>query len=149
MNRLYFSKALIIGSLIALTLFVAATSAEAENDNNVRTRFRENAIKSIIIGIGSENAGVKKSSIYFAGRYRILETVAALIGQLKNEKEPEIRISITLSLFMIGDPEGIYAAYKIASSDRDESVRKISRIIITQCREFNLLTDISNNSTEP
>ena len=44
------------------------------------------------MGIQSENDGVRESSIYFAGKYRFIDTEDALIKQLKVEKESDIKV---------------------------------------------------------
>ncbi|MCZ7614550.1 MAG: hypothetical protein M5T52_13700 [Ignavibacteriaceae bacterium] len=65
------------------------------------------ALENLIAGIHSENDGVRRNSIYFAGYYKILETEDALIDQLNNEKDPSTRILIALVLYELGSEEGL------------------------------------------
>jgi HEAT repeat protein len=69
----------------------------------------EYALDNLKSGINSENIGVRKSSIYFAGKYRIAEVVNCLVERLENEEEASIRLLIAYSLYEIKDSDGMNA----------------------------------------
>lgn len=90
------------------------------------------ALQNLVAGIQSENTGVKRSSIYFAGKYRIAETESALIAQLKQEKDPSTRILIALVLYEMGSVEGLIAVKELAQNDKDAKVRRMSTQIYNE-----------------
>ncbi len=78
---------LMVLSVIAMTLS-PELKAQSSNYKNIN----KNSIATLKEGIHSENRGVKKSSIYMAGLYKIEEAVDALIDKLKTEEDPDTRI---------------------------------------------------------
>lgn len=61
-----------------------------------------------------------------AGLYKIDEAVDALTGQLKNEKDANTRVLIALSLYNIGDPEGMEAVKDLSENDKDTKVKRMT-----------------------
>jgi HEAT repeat protein len=90
------------------------------------------ALQNLVAGIHSDNTGVKRSAIYFAGKYRIAETEAALINQLKNEKDPSTRILIALVLYEMGSEEGLLEVKDLSLKDKDAKVRRMATQIYTE-----------------
>jgi HEAT repeat protein len=115
--------------IVLMLVTVFATSVAAQKFNVEKRNIKENAIKSLIVGISHENDGVRKCAIYYCGKYFVKQTVKPLIDQLDNEKNPELRLLIVLSLYNIGEPEGLNAIYKVAATDKDERVKKMSTAI--------------------
>jgi len=89
----------------------------------------EYALDNLKSGINSENDGVRKSSIYYAGKYRIAEVVNCLVERLEKEEEPSIRLLIAYSLYEIKDAEGMKAVKELFMNDSDEKVMRISNNI--------------------
>jgi len=100
------------------------------------------ALENLIAGIHSENDGVRRNSIYFAGYYKIVETEEALIAQLKKEKDPSTRILIALVLYELGSEEGLLVVKDLSLNDKDAKVRRIT----TQIYSEYLVNDLSNGS---
>ena len=98
----------------------------------VKSEFTEKAIRSLAMGIESDNIGVKKSCIYFAGLYEIRDVAWTLIKQLKNEQDPDTRILIVLSLYKIGDKEALNEVEKLVENDHDYKVKRMSSAILNQ-----------------
>ena len=90
------------------------------------------ALENLIAGINSENDGVRRNSIYFAGYYKIVETEDALIAQLKKEKDPSTRILISLVLFELGSEEGLLEVKDLSLNDKDAKVRRMSTQIYSE-----------------
>ena len=112
-------------------LLVIALSAEVSlrAQSNKYKNITENSIETLKQGIKSDNTGLRKSSIYMAGFYKIDEAVDILSGQLLVEKDPGIKILIALSLYNIGNPEGVEAIRKLAVKDSNSEVRRMSTIL--------------------
>lgn len=85
----------------------------------------EYALNNLKLGINSDNDGVRKSSIYYAGKYRIAEVVSCLVERLENEEEAFVRLLIAYSLYEIKDVEGMKAVKDLSIDDSDEKVKRI------------------------
>jgi hypothetical protein len=94
--------------------------------------YSENAVKNLIIGINSNNEGLSRSSIYYAGKDKVAEAVGALVEKMWKEKNPNTRILIALSLYQIGDFKGLEAVKEQAVNDSDEKVKKVSALIFDE-----------------
>ena len=89
----------------------------------------QTAIQNLNIGIKSENTGLKKNSIYFAGLYLVDESAETLIEQLKVEEDPSIRILITKALYLIDDDKFMKEIKKLAVKDEDKNVKEFAQRI--------------------
>lgn len=90
------------------------------------------ALENLIAGIHSENDGVRRNSIYFAGYYKIVETEDALIDQLKSEKDPSTRILIALVLYELGSEEGLLEVKDLSLNDENAKVRRMATKIYNE-----------------
>ena len=108
---------------------MVSSLAYAKNDPSEINRKNKNAIENLKVGIKSENTGLKKSSIYFAGFYRVAETVPALTEQMKKETDPKTRILIALVLYKIGDEKRIDLVKEMAAKDENPEVRRMCTCI--------------------
>jgi hypothetical protein len=86
-------------------------------------------IENLKNGIKSDNTGLKKSAIYFAGYYRVSETIPALVEIEMKETEPGTRILIALVLYRIGDEKGISLIKDMAANDKNPEVRRMCTCI--------------------
>jgi HEAT repeat protein len=118
------TKAFLVGGMI-----MVSTMAYAGNGDNQVTSKSKIAVENLKAGINSDNAGLKKSSIYYAGFYRVAETVPALTGQIKKESDPKTRILIALVLYRIGDEKCISLVKELAANDKDTEVRRMCTCI--------------------
>jgi len=87
------------------------------------------AIENLKSGIKSDNEGLKKSAIYYAGYYRVSETVPALAEVVKKETESNTKILIALVLYRIGDERGISLVRDMAAKDKNPEVRRMCTCI--------------------
>jgi HEAT repeat protein len=118
------TKAVLIGGMI-----MVSSIAYAKNDPSDLNRKNKIAVENLKVGIKSDNSGLKKSSIYFAGYYRVAETVPALTEQIKKESDPKIRILIALVLYKIGDEKSIGLVKEMAAKDSNPEVRRMCTCI--------------------
>lgn len=121
------------GFLTAVLLAAVLTGSFYAQKNSIRDiTANDYALQNLIAGIHSENDGVRRSSIYFAGYYKVAETEDALIEQLKNENDASTRILIALVLYELGSHEGLLEVKKLAKSDEDAHVRRMSTHIYNE-----------------
>jgi hypothetical protein len=128
LNRVEKSYFVLAAILFALLL------SETFGQNQKVSDFTKNkfALQNLEMGIKSENAGVRESSIYFAGQYRFIDTENALIEQLKVEKESDIKVLIGLALFRMGSDKGMKEMHNLAVSDSEARVRRMSQAIYNE-----------------
>lgn len=90
------------------------------------------ALQNLVMGIHSENSGVRESAICFAGEYRFIETEDELIKQLKVEKESDIKVLIGLALYRMNSEKGMNELQVLAESDLNPKVRRMSKAIYNE-----------------
>ena len=125
--------ALVLLLVIGIDLNLFAQSNSISNVTN-----NEYALDNLKSGINSDNDGVRKSAIYFAGKYRIEEAVNCLVKRLEKDKEASVRLLIAYSLYEIQDPEGMKAVKELSIKDNDIKVKRMSS---------NLYEEYLNNSS--
>jgi HEAT repeat protein len=119
--------ALLVVLVISLN---ANTGLQAQSSKY--SNITKNSIETLKRGIESDNTGLRKSSIYLAGFYKINEAVDVLIEQLEKEQNPGTKILIALSLYNIGNPEGMEAVKELAVSDKNNEVKRMSTALYMQ-----------------
>jgi len=103
---------------------ISSANAQKQSINDITSN--NYALPNLIAGIHSDNLGIKRSSIYFAGKYKIAETEDELMNQLKREEDPSTRILIALVLYEMGSEEGLNDVKDISLNDEDAKVRRIT-----------------------
>ncbi|NNG27489.1 MAG: HEAT repeat domain-containing protein [Ignavibacteriaceae bacterium] len=121
--------ALSLLSLLFITT-LGRTLAQPHTIKNVTDN--KYALVNLLDNIKSENDGVKRSSLYFVGYYRITEAEDAVIEQLKKEQNPSNRILIALVLHKLGSEDGLLEVKKLASNDDNKKVRRMSSHIYNE-----------------
>lgn len=117
----YLSSARATAALL-IVLF-AVSNLSAQNPNKVMGDLGK---KNLIIGIKSPNEGLKRSSIYYAGKYKVEESIPTLLEVLDKEENPNNRILIALVIYKIGNPEGLEAVKNLSEKDKDSQVRRMA-----------------------
>jgi len=114
-------------TLTVVLLFTALTqlSFAQKNSPSGGDMITQQAVDNLIAGINSNNEGLQKSSIYFAGLYKVKETVAPLAKTLFENENDNIQLLAALSLYQIQDKEGMNALYKAAKFGDDSKVKNI------------------------
>lgn len=124
-------------ALLVLMIFTVSTFG-----NNLPTtselRNREAVVKSLLMGIKSDNYGLRTSAAYMVGELKISEAVIPLLRMLRNEKSEEARIMAAVALFKIADARGIYAIKQSIRFDDSPRVSKMcEKIYSCYCNEKN------------
>lgn len=131
------------GFLTAVLLAAVLTGSVYAQKNSIKdVTTNKYALQNLVAGIHSDNTGVKRSAIYFAGKYRVAETEEALIAQLKEEKDASTRILIALVLYELGSEAGLLEVKKLSLNDEDAKVRRMA----TQIYNEYLVNDFTNTA---
>jgi len=114
---------------IASTILLIATfligTLNATTNPKAKTQIKDNTIETLIMGLNSDNIGLKSSSAYMIGELRLSEAVIPLLRVLHNEKNEEVRIAAALALYKIGSPMAIYAVRQTIRFDESKRVSKL------------------------
>jgi HEAT repeat protein len=97
----------------------------------------EASIKSILQGIKSENDGVKKSCIYFAGKYKIQEASEYLVEELTVLDDGELCSLLVWSLYQIGDESCFKELQEIVKNHDSEELKNFCAYL-SKIKEFEL-----------
>lgn len=113
-------------TLIALVVLLVASNNFAQ----AKEKLTDNQLQTLITGIKSDNPGLKRSSIFFAGYYKLTETVDVLKDEMLNAENPDIQILAALALYEIGDDNVIVDLNMLAKNkDEDYKVRRMAQAI--------------------
>jgi len=113
--------------LVALLLAIPSIATKAQRNGNISNSvvtLNKIAEHNFMNGLKSENTGLRKSCIYFAGKYKISSAVLPLMAQLRKEKDIDTKILIALALYEIGDARGMYLVKVVSDNDDNMKVRK-------------------------
>lgn len=119
-------------ALVAILFFLLITDSFGQNQKISEVSKHKYALQNLVMGIQSENHGVRESAIYLAGQYRFIDTEDALIEQLKVEKDSDIKVLIGLALFRMSSEKGMNELQKLASKDENPRVRRMSYAIYNE-----------------
>ncbi len=96
---------------------------------------KKNVDKNYLVGIKSDNEGLRVSSAYYLGERKSSSAVIPLMKMLHSDKSPEARIMAALSLFKIGDARGIYAIKQEIKYDKSDRVSNMCKIFYQMYEE--------------
>jgi len=131
----------ILSIVLIFTMLISTTSVNAQMTPISSVTSNEHALMNLLAGIKSDNDGVKRSCIYFAGKYKIAEAEDALIEQLHNEENSSTRILIALVLYEMGSIDGLLEVNKLSKADINPEVRRMSTHIYNEY----LINDVNNS----
>ncbi len=111
--------------VIALLLSGITLVYGKANKNPENIRISQKAVNNYLVGLKSENLGIRLSCAYFAGEYKIEDAVIPLMKMLHSEKTEEARIMAALALAKIGTGKCLFAIKQTALFDKSQRVRSL------------------------
>jgi len=107
--------------LVAFSFFTyAQTTVPAQTSAK-----KDCIIKSLLLGMESENLGLQSCAAYMLGEFCCDEAVVPLLRILHNNPLEEMRIIAALSLYKIGDSRGVFAIRQAIKFDESKRVRNM------------------------
>lgn len=103
--------------LISLISFTSFAGSKREN-------MKECTVESLIMGISSENFGLRTSAAFMLGELKCEKGVIPLMRMLKSEEREDARIVAALALLKIGSERGLFAIKQAIRFDDSERVRR-------------------------
>ncbi len=115
---------IVLSSFLIVIVFLISDVSAISSPAKGQIHNRTNAIKSLTIGLQSDNIGLRTSSIYMLGELKSDESVIGLMKILRTDECEEARILAALSLYKIGDARGINAIKQSIRFDDSERVKR-------------------------
>lgn len=115
-------------SILFLVLFV---STFVFAGNNVSFQY-ERTEENLLVGLSSENTGLRLSSAYLLGEIKSDNAIIPLLEILHNSNECCERQAAALALFKINSKRGMYAIKQATSFDKNPQTRKICSVLYNQ-----------------
>ena len=104
-------------------LLFAFTSVNANDKESAKQiQIEEN----LLVGVQSENDGLKISSAYYLGEMKSEKAVYHLMKILRDDKNVGARLMAALSLVKIENEQGLYMVKRTALFNTSERVRRMS-----------------------
>jgi len=119
---------------IVLFLLVFAVNTFASSKTSCTYEDIEN---NLIVGVKSDNAGLRISSAYYLGEIKSEKSVIALMKILKSSSNEEERIMAALSLTKINSELGNFAVQRRAIFDDSQRVRRLCNIFYKKIKQVN------------
>ncbi|OGU72535.1 MAG: hypothetical protein A2V93_10495 [Ignavibacteria bacterium RBG_16_34_14] len=111
-------------NLILIVVFLSTVISGAE-PFKVKKQNSDNTIQSLIVGLNSNNFGLKTSSAFMIGELKIKSAVIPLMRMLRNEESDEAKIVAALALYKLGTPMSIYTLFQSSRFEKSSRVKKM------------------------
>ena len=119
MNKVTFA----LTSLFLFFFVIAAYGFDYTSLENSDTR--NAAVTNLLIGLNSDNYGLRTSSAFMLGEIKAEEAVIPLMRMLRTEKNEDGRIVAAFALYKINSAKAIFAVKQAIKFDDSERVRKM------------------------
>ncbi|GJQ64574.1 MAG: hypothetical protein SCALA702_36270 [Melioribacteraceae bacterium] len=120
-----FDKIAAILTVIISMILSFTTSAQ----DLATANFTEKSIGNLEMGISSDNYGLKRSSIYFAGKYRVAEVADVMLDEMKRSDDVNIKCLMAVALYQIKDDHAMEYIVKLSRYASDSKLRKTCKAI--------------------
>ncbi len=122
-------KVLIRLVVIMVTIISFTGVIWSQDTINVVSRITDADIdNSLLMGVKTNNLGLKVSAAYYLGERQSSRAVIPLMDVLHTDQSVEARIIAALSLYKIGEEKGIYVIKRAIEFDKNEQVRRMCEI---------------------
>lgn len=119
-------RTMLVAISLAVVVALTTTAYAGADKKESKPAFQiERVEANLIMGVQSDNLGLRTSAAMMLGDLRSTKSVFALMGMLKNDPNEGGRIAAALALYKIGSPIGIYAVKQTARLDDSGRVRKL------------------------
>jgi hypothetical protein len=125
----------VVLAALALMFFAGTVVAGGDNMKNMGASQYANAEENLLIGLRSDNQGLRESSAYMLGELGSGKAVIPLMSMLRNGDSESSRIVAALALTRIGDARGVYAVKRAASFDESQEVQKKCAFFVNEYAE--------------
>jgi HEAT repeat protein len=129
-------RTIVVAIALALVLALTTTALAGADKKESKPAFNtELEAANLIVGVQSDNLGLRTSAAQMLGDLRSKKAVFALMGMLNNDTDERGRIAAALALYKIGDNIGIYSVKQTARLDDSGRVRKLCALFYQDFQE--------------
>lgn len=111
-------------AVLALMIMASTFVVAADQAKNLTAEQYARAEENLLVGLKSDNQGLREGSAYMLGELRSSKAVLPLMAILRSNEPETSRIVAALALTRIGDARGVYAVKRAASFDESERVQQ-------------------------
>ncbi len=113
--------------LFVLLIVALLLSNVLEAQQNEKQSFiSKSSVKNLVKAINSDNTGLKRSAVYFAGYYKISESIDPLVNLINSSSsDKSLKTLAAYSIYQIGSTKCINALKKASNivNDRELSIK--------------------------
>ena len=111
-------------SLFLVVVFFLTLSIKAE-PTKIKKSISSNTVESLLLGLESDNFGLKTSSAFLLGELQVTSAVVPLMKMLRSSESDEAKIVAALALYKLGTPMSIHALFQAARFEDSNRVKKM------------------------
>ena len=126
---------------IATTLLLLLFTTSLFAGNSVEQNYSK-IEQNLLVGLTSENEGLKMRSAYFLGEIKSQKAIIPLMKMLKNSASVEERLIAALSLAKIKSDKGMFAVKQRIKFDDSERVQRLCKIFYNNYNLENIDSDV-------
>jgi HEAT repeat protein len=116
-------KLFAIGAVMVLALRLTAFAVAGEKPDLGSSEKYNRAELNLLIGLQSDNLGLRESSAYMLGELKSGKAVIPLMHMLRQDEHESSRVVAALALCQIGDARGAFAVKRAAKFDESSRVQ--------------------------
>jgi HEAT repeat protein len=109
--------------VVALAILLALPANGSVMKEKIGKIKYDRAVANLLVGIKSDNCGLRRSAAYMLGEMEATDAVIPLLGVLHNCSDESARIAAAWALCRIGDGRGVFAVRQSARLDDSRKVR--------------------------
>jgi len=114
----------VLAVALSLVLFTGLTAQK-------KAVLNESHMQNLIMAVKSDNDGLKRSGIYWAGYYKVEKMVPLLLEEFAHENSKN-KILIALSLYQMGKDSCIIKLMELSKNERNFEVKRICTAVVEQ-----------------
>lgn len=114
----------VLAVALSLVLFTGLTAQK-------KAIIHQNHMQNLVMAVKSDNDGLKRSGIYWAGYYKVEEMVPLLIEEFAHENSKN-KILIALSLYQMGKDSCIIQLMELSKNETNYEVKRICNAVVEQ-----------------
>lgn len=118
--------------IVALSVFSTSVFAQQVEKEKYDTY--------LIKSLSDENVGIRSSAAQLLGERKVKEAIKPLTKMLKTEKNSSARIVAAMALHKIGDDSVLPLLKKVASKDKNKTVRRVVTALVHDMQGTQLAT---------
>ncbi len=108
-----------------VAMLAAVTVSGMAGDNEKPSYDKKLAEQNLLLGLASDNLGLRESCAFMLGEIGSTKAVIPLMAMLHHGVESS-RVVAALALTRIGEPRGVYAVKQAAKFDTSDRVQKLA-----------------------